>query len=626
MLKALLEIINNPTTTSPTASRAFGVLASLIWKNRRLQESLGPMTVASSNDHYPIPFLLAVIWRAVYGGRFGGSGDLRLFSERLAAAHLVEAFLRDHPDGQISIGALLTPPPPALEDVGFKDGMRAGEARPLTYSAGSVLVAGLLDLEVNRKDPYRSWFAAHLFSLVLLDCPLCKQIALAHHLDSGGEDQVTDSLLELVAQRVLEASRDRHLIRPMIGYLGFLIAWFEDYPPAVGKFTEESGRVQMLLELLSISGLDPAVQGLAAMLVGLLCIDTGASAAGLGSREIRAIVRDRIGVDLFTSRLARLFEYCMASRSVNFDPSNPATFPMIPEYLCEKILHTSLLDSLSKAIVGSIPPPSSEIDLLKSRIRELEVELANKDSRIQQLEDISTSSRKSSLPSSSCQCAMLMDNLLSMEAENSLLLETITLYERYLLGCNVDLAKLQEGSSNLSSFPPTNQIPTSFTNDSGTFRKFAAIEPQRADVPTDDDDDGLIAEKSVNLEKDDFFDQLAVSLPLQDTFNAQGSSEQTGSRYSSIAEPINKAPSDYPVRVNEFERKSTTAVAAKESDVTNNSAPLFNEPPFHEESMNPEPLCIKEKVIPTETHFALTNQSGLSYGSNSSLCSGAVDV
>jgi hypothetical protein len=278
---------------TPVRAQSFYAIGDAIRGNGSNQ-NMYARTVNKSSP--PKPALVVAISNALTNSKTFDD-----FMLRAASAYSVEAYLFNNSDGQIAVASTLTPPP---DDNPNSEGVLGD--RP--QSAGSLLLDGVLYWEAGRKDPFRVWFACTLLMHVLRKNIACKEMLLHVNLHDESLD-VSIPLIHKIMYLLTMAIREGLDVRVQIGYLCLLSSWLYDFPKGVMGFLAEGSNLQYLIEQVKqSSGIDPIVQGLSAYLLGICFEFNDDSEASLTRQAMQPIILGRIGVDLFVSRIERLWE------------------------------------------------------------------------------------------------------------------------------------------------------------------------------------------------------------------------------------------------------------------------------------------------------------------------------
>jgi hypothetical protein len=134
--------------------------------NQELQDFLGQCILRDSEtpNAIPIPVINEIVYLTVTTTTFTKPD----FLLRASSACLMQNYLLNNYDAQNVILKTLTPPPAS----------NPNDVDDTPQSAGSLLLGALLDWEISRKDPFRSWFAALILSYLVYDNTKCKELAL----------------------------------------------------------------------------------------------------------------------------------------------------------------------------------------------------------------------------------------------------------------------------------------------------------------------------------------------------------------------------------------------------------------------------------------------------------------
>lgn len=300
----LLNLAFAPKIPLQVSASALNCLCGLIWSNNRAQQSFASEKLIQSPSsnclmkiETPISPLMAVILLAVHGNPTEeGAG------QRTKALELFEAFCSGNSEGQLVLLSTLKV---------------SGSASP-----GTVILDGLFDLDSSRKrDPWHCWYASILLCHLIDGNEEAKKVLLKHRLadpedpDGEGEDLLTALMLNMI--RIAADSRGSTCQKSIIGYLQLLLIWFHESPPSIICFLSESSFLQYLLERITQQPQELEIQGFAALIFGICVLFNDETVERVGSEALKGIIKNRIGPDLFVSRLSRLkanldkvYEYC----------------------------------------------------------------------------------------------------------------------------------------------------------------------------------------------------------------------------------------------------------------------------------------------------------------------------
>lgn len=287
-LHPLLVLAFDSKIPFKVAAKALETLAGLIWRNQRAQAAfasakLTRIPVSVPTVILPCSPLLATTLVALNGNVQEGH------EMRMKALDCFEAYCYGNSEAQLAILSTLSPPPGATDS-----------------SIGSAIAEALLDLDLARKrDPWHIWMAAQLLACCVADNPTAKQKLLSHSI---GEDE--EGMLNLIMLNLIRISRDSRSTsyeNSVVGYLVLIACLLQDFTAGVGAFLKEGSFVQYLIERVTqaSSGFDVEIQGLAAIILGFLVIYNDDSSTSFTSESIKSLIKNRIGPDLYISRLLR---------------------------------------------------------------------------------------------------------------------------------------------------------------------------------------------------------------------------------------------------------------------------------------------------------------------------------
>ncbi|KAJ1654168.1 Vesicle-mediated ER to Golgi transport protein [Dispira simplex] len=302
MFSPLVQLCLSPDTPQPVKAETLYCLGDVIRGNARNQDVFMRTTITVVPDQstaedpklIPEPVIVSIVAMAV------GTSAEYTYTVRSAATYLTLCYVHENVDTQLALASTLTPPPSDNPN-SHLDGT--------SRSAGSLLITTLLrckELELT-VEPFQVWYAATILGHILADNTLCKQVALKVRWGEHGQQGDGVPLLQCLVQclmRGVEDSIDTHI---PIGLLTLLCMWVYDSPPTVAQLLQEPGTLQFLIEQVSRSmGVDPIVQGLTAMLFGLVYQFNEDPSSTVSRQDMEPVLKKRIGVDIILSRIGRL--------------------------------------------------------------------------------------------------------------------------------------------------------------------------------------------------------------------------------------------------------------------------------------------------------------------------------
>lgn len=283
----MLLLAFNPQVPLQVSASALNCLTGLIWCNSRAQQEFAKEKLFTSplSSNLPVELPISSLMGAVLVALHGNA-----FEQRSKALEVVEAFCTGNLEGQLVLISTLK-----------------GEMGSSLSAPGTAIIESLLDLDTSRKrDPWHCWFASLLLAHLIDGNETGKQILLKHSV-ADEEELLTVLMLSLIRIGNND-SRGSTCQKSIVGYLQLLVIWFHDSPASINKFLQEGSFVQYLLERITqqSSTLDTEIQGLCALIMGICVVFNDEKAQGFGSEALKAIIKNRIGPDLFVSRLSRL--------------------------------------------------------------------------------------------------------------------------------------------------------------------------------------------------------------------------------------------------------------------------------------------------------------------------------
>ncbi|KAI9206543.1 p115 like vesicle tethering protein [Polychytrium aggregatum] len=286
IIHTLIDVALNNAVPAKVQIQALRAMADSIRGNPSNQDVLSKSFVVADmsednkqKDASPMSALFALITIATC--------TAESFVIRAAAAYALECYLHENHDAQVTLVSAL------------KTSTVAQNGQQL----GSHLMSSFL--EFDRKDVYKSWFAGTIIIHMLEGNVEARKEAL--NLQPRSLDDDDSSLLHKSMFALLSAHREGVDIRVKLGYLCLIAVWLCECPAAVQNFLTEGANLQFLIEQVSqSSGVDPVVQGLAAYILGLCYEYNDDSDANMTRSSLQSLVVNRIGVDIYMSRLERL--------------------------------------------------------------------------------------------------------------------------------------------------------------------------------------------------------------------------------------------------------------------------------------------------------------------------------
>ncbi|ORY56205.1 p115 like vesicle tethering protein [Leucosporidium creatinivorum] len=270
-----------------------------------------------------MPAVVATTALAVNGDGTPGREGLRV---RAAAAGLFESYVASSSETQLGILSTMSAPQP--------ENLPTDElpTEP-TQSAGSILLHAMRVFPTSTRtepfDSYTPFFGCLLFSHLLLHSESSKAAARKIYFSGDdtqpgglGDEDDRVSLVAILVGNLMMAQREQaqsanaglgperglEWSRVMVGYLIVLSIWLWESPLTVKEFLSEGSNLQVLIQpITQSSGVDSAVQGLCAFLLGI-CYEYCREPGPITRETLHPILQSRVGPDQFVSRILRLRE------------------------------------------------------------------------------------------------------------------------------------------------------------------------------------------------------------------------------------------------------------------------------------------------------------------------------
>ncbi|KAJ1514432.1 hypothetical protein HMI56_000464 [Coelomomyces lativittatus] len=195
--------------------------------------------------------------------------------------------------------AALQPPPDEIQS-------EPSNQHPFSHST---LLLPLLDWQT--RDEYRTWFAANILSHAVYRFEKCKEVMSGMYLQRtrrNDEDEDPVSLVQSIAHTLLFVSRSPRAIRSQVALYSLLCCWLWESPNYASEILSDSSLIQLFIEQVSASSCDPLVQGLSGFLLTTLYILDSSPNRTLSSGSIYLIIKERVGFEIFETKLNRLRE------------------------------------------------------------------------------------------------------------------------------------------------------------------------------------------------------------------------------------------------------------------------------------------------------------------------------
>ncbi|CAN8103279.1 unnamed protein product [Discula destructiva] len=360
-----LQLAFSHTAEIPIKAEALVACADIIRGNATLQENFAQFQVPSPLEEAspPTPTLNGKTSKAngvpkvyVIDGLLDLSlclHNLQAFDIRMAACECLKAYFFNHP---------------GIREHFLRraiDGHKSG-----LFEAANVLTTLLRSpTEDSMVDPYRYWFAACIMLHLTFENATTKE--LARQVTEGNEaegEEVVTSIQIITSHLVASLSRSEDE-RVTIGYLMLLLCWLFEDLDGVNELLEEGSNVQRLIQtVLKTSSSETIVQGLAAMLLGVVYeFSTKDSPVPRGT--LQPILMTSMGRDRYIDKLSKLRahpavrDYEMIPQKL--DPSTGA----LPDVFFDSTFVEFFKDNYSRVLRAIDRDPGMEISVVTNGVQ-----------------------------------------------------------------------------------------------------------------------------------------------------------------------------------------------------------------------------------------------------------------
>lgn len=279
--------------------------------------------------------------------------NLQAFDIRMAACECLKAYFFNHPG--IREHFLRR----AID--GHKSGM---------FEAANVLTTLLRSpTEDSTVDPYRYWFAACIMLHLTFENATTKELArqVTEGNEAEGEEVVTS--IQIITSHLIASLSRSEDERVIIGYLMLLLCWLFEDLDGVNELLEESGNIQRLMQtVLKTSSSEAIVQGLAAMLLGVVYeFSTKDSPVPRGT--LQSLLMSTMGRDRYTDKLGKLRAH-PAVRDFEMIPQklDPST-GALPDVFFDSTFVEFFKDNYSRILRAIDRDPGMEISVVTNGVQ-----------------------------------------------------------------------------------------------------------------------------------------------------------------------------------------------------------------------------------------------------------------
>jgi intracellular protein transport protein USO1 len=210
-------------------------------------------------------------------------------------------------------------------------------------------------------DPYRCWFAAVLLFHLIFEDEEAKNLAMnvAEGDASNGEEVVT--CIQSLVANLITAMQKGEDDRVLTGFLMLLCGWLFEDPDAVDDFLGEGSSVQSLVHVLQGDHEGIIVQGLCAVLLGVV-YEFSTKDSPLPRMTLHSILTSRMGRDQYIDRLTKLRRHPLL-RDFEVLPQKMSTVSQggLPEIYFDKTFVDFIKDNFSRLLRSIDRDPAVEI-------------------------------------------------------------------------------------------------------------------------------------------------------------------------------------------------------------------------------------------------------------------------
>ena len=336
--------------------------ADLIRGNPGIQEGFAQLQVTSVLDEPPVegnggPQQNGLPKVYVIDGLLDLTLSISLllaFDSRLAACECIKAYFFNHP---------------AIRKHFLRraiDGHTSG-----ADETANVLTTLLQPLDIHvSTDPYRYWFASVLLFHLIFEDSEAKSLAMsvAEGDASNGEEVVT--CIQTITENLIVGVQKAVDERVLVAYLMLLCGWLFEDPDAVNDFLGEGSNIQSLVQaVLSTAGVGVIVQGLCAMLLGIV-YEFSTKDSPVPRATIHPILGSRLGRDQYIDRLTKLRGHPqLRDYEVLPQKLNSASVGGLPEVFFDKTFVDFTKDNFSRLIRAIDRDPGFEVPVVANGVQ-----------------------------------------------------------------------------------------------------------------------------------------------------------------------------------------------------------------------------------------------------------------
>ena len=250
-------------------------------------------------------------------------------------------------------------------------------------------------MEPASNDPYRSWFAAVLMLHLIYDNPDAKALVMGvtEGDETSGEEVVTS--IQTITAHLLSSLTRGEDNRIVVGYLMLLLCWLFEDLDGVNDFLSEGSNVQGLIQAVIRPSGGVLVQGLCAMLLGVV-YEFSTKDSPIPRATIQPILMSRMGRDAYIDKLGKLrSHHLVRDFEVLQQKTEPAPGQKLPDVYFDATFVDFFKDNYSRILRAVDRDPGLEISVVTNGVQRgisrelvdsLQAQVEDKDRALQELQ------------------------------------------------------------------------------------------------------------------------------------------------------------------------------------------------------------------------------------------------
>ena len=218
-------------------------------------------------------------------------------------------------------------------------------------------------------DPYHSWLASILLLHLIQEDAEAKSLAMSvtEGDASSGEEVVT--CIQALAGNLVAGLQRGEDERVSVGYLMLLCTWLFEDPDAVNDLLGEGSSVQSLVQAVLQGAGDVIVQGLCAVLLGII-YEFSTKDSPIPRAVLHPILSSRLGREQYVDKITKLREHpFLRDFEVLHQGLDGAQSGRLPEVFFDKTFVDFLKDNYSRLIRAIDRDPGMEMPVIANGIQ-----------------------------------------------------------------------------------------------------------------------------------------------------------------------------------------------------------------------------------------------------------------